>query len=998
MRKGKGKNSKLLPNSLRIISSCIRTVSTNASTAVRSASASVAASISSSGDDRKEQVLWAGFDKVELGSSAFRRVLLLGYLKGFQVFDVEDASGLSELVSRRDGPVTFLQMLSSPADRDGSRKNKLPHPILVVVGGNEDERISSLQYTGQGLARYSSESSSGNFLDPPLSVRFYSMRSNEYVKVIDFKSPVLMVRCSPRVVAIGLEEQIYCFDTLTLEKKFIVVTYPVPRVGDQGGFGINTGYGPMSVGSRWLAYPPNRPFLLNTGRVSPKTLASSVSPSTSPGSSSAMARYAVESSRNLAAGLLTLGDIGYKKLSKYYPELLPDSPSSPGWKAGKLAASEPENAGVVVVKDLISLEVVSQFRAHTSPISALCFDPSGTLLVTASIHGNNINIFRIMPCNKCGGSGSGDWSTSYVHLYKLYRGITSAVIQDICFSHYSQWIAILSTRGTCHIFVLSPFGGDDGFQTLYTPGRGTSLCLASTPPWWSTSSFAINEQQLFPPPTCTPSVVSRIKCNDSGLLNSVSNAAASMVGKLWVPSGAIAAVFHNANSGDVKSSSSSLEHILVYTPSGFVVQHEIMYSLVGPEQSEGQREYLSSANPQSEELRVKVEPVQWWDVCRRMDNMEREECISGSIFDGTIDAEIEDETKLVFGDNPISGDKKLVKNNSLKCADRSHWYLSNAEVQINSCRIPIWQKSKMHFHVMEPPSGECYSDGEFELEMVSSHEIEMKHKDLLPIFDNFPRSRSGWTERSIPSEGKNTSASTSSCQAREKTNEASILCHSKPPSFSSTESSEGDQTRCFSSGSSRQMDNLLDLDHMSIVRSPVRPFHTPTELKITARDESKNPKVPLADPRSKPISMPLPPKNAPNAKFLVDNGSISSSDSPENEPPPLNVVENTDSGSDVLVPLKTEKKEVDFAQFFKEGYCNNKLEFGEAVNDEMDDTGGSNNSHHEDEKGDEEEGWIGGMFDFSEEASISTLHVSWLHLGNEHCYLLETWKLNDVSE
>lgn len=63
-----------------------------------------------------------------------------------------------------------------------------------------------------------------------------------------------------------------------------------------------------------------------------------------------MARYAVESSKNLAAGLLSLGDMGYKKLSKYYPELLPDSPSSPGWKAGKLAASEPENAGVVRAK------------------------------------------------------------------------------------------------------------------------------------------------------------------------------------------------------------------------------------------------------------------------------------------------------------------------------------------------------------------------------------------------------------------------------------------------------------------------------------------------------------------------------------------------------------------------------------------------------------------------------------------------------------------------
>lgn len=134
--------------------------------------------------------------------------------------------------------------------------------------------------------------------------------------------------------------QVYCFDTLTLEKKFIVITYPVPRVGEQGAFGVNTGYGPMALGPRWLAYSPNRPFLLNTGRVSPKSLSSSGSPSTSPGSGAMMARA-------IASGLYTLGDMGYKKFSKYCPEMLPDSPSSPGWKAGKLAAAEPENAGVV---------------------------------------------------------------------------------------------------------------------------------------------------------------------------------------------------------------------------------------------------------------------------------------------------------------------------------------------------------------------------------------------------------------------------------------------------------------------------------------------------------------------------------------------------------------------------------------------------------------------------------------------------------------------------
>lgn len=90
----------------------------------------------------------------------------------------------------------------------------------------------------------------------------------------------------------------------------------------------------------------------------------------------------------------------------------------------------------VVVKDFISKAIVSQFRAHTSPISALCFDPTGTLLVTASVHGHNINVFRIMPSRVQNASDSAcyDWSSSHVHLFKLYRGLTAAVSSQ-CFPY-----------------------------------------------------------------------------------------------------------------------------------------------------------------------------------------------------------------------------------------------------------------------------------------------------------------------------------------------------------------------------------------------------------------------------------------------------------------------------------------------------------------------------------------------------------------------------------
>lgn len=81
----------------------------------------------------------------------------------------------------------------------------------------------------------------------------------------------------------------------------------------------------------------------------------------------------------------------------------------------------------VIIRDIVSKGVVAQFRAHTSPLSALAFDPSGTLLVTASVYGHNLNVFRLTPpSSTTGGSGTSDTTMTHVHLYKLSRGVTNA--------------------------------------------------------------------------------------------------------------------------------------------------------------------------------------------------------------------------------------------------------------------------------------------------------------------------------------------------------------------------------------------------------------------------------------------------------------------------------------------------------------------------------------------------------------------------------------------
>ncbi|XP_057965598.1 autophagy-related protein 18g-like isoform X2 [Malania oleifera] len=995
MKKGRERNNGLLPNYLNVITSCIKTVSSNAgsvASTVRSAGASVAASVSAASEDNRDKVTWAGFDKLELGPSAFKHVLLLGYQNGFQVLDVEEASNFSELVSKRDGPVTFLQMQPIPTS-DGHEGFRASHPLLLVVAGDEPNSLNLGQDRSHldWLGRDNLDSHSANCVNSPTAVQFYSLRSHCYVHVLRFRSAVCMVRCSPRIVAVSLATQIYCFDALTLENKFSILTYPVPQLGGQGTLGVNIGYGPMALGPRWLAYASNNPLPLSTGRLSPQNLTPpGVSPSTSPGGSSFVARYALESSKQLAAGIINLGDMGYKTLSKYCQDLLPlpdgsNSPVSPSssWKVGRFAATETDNVGMVVIKDFASQAVISQFKAHTTPISALCFDPSGTLLVTASVYGNSINIFRIMPpcAHSRSGTQNNDWSSSHVHLYKLHRGIRTAIIQDICFSYYSQWIAIVSSKGTCHVFVLSPFGGDAGFQTLSSQVEEPNIFPVLSLPWWSTSSGIMNQQYFRPPPPVTLPVVSRIKDSNSGWLNTVNNAA-SVMGKVFIPSGAVASVFHNSISSTFQEHNSrinSLEHLLVYTPSGHVVQHELLPSLELKMSDGGSRTCSGSfVQIQDEELKVRVEPLQWWDVCRRSDWPEREDCLLGATL-GTQEAAVivpdrsghEDN----YSTNNDTGVKDSVKTDTLKLQEQSHGYLSNAEVQISRAQFPMWQKSKICFYMMAFPRVDDFAGGEFEIENVPVQELELKQKDLLPVFDHFPAIRSSWNDRGLTVGRYSNPSLSGPYQTKERVTEETVICHLKSASLGSTESLDG--------GSSRTIGTLLDMDQVNIEKLYMSTCQTLNEC-CHKRRETLADKFPASNQKTSSI---LPTNEyARKAGSHVDKNhtvnalsSIGSDLASVRQIAVEGLLVKTGVIGDVP-PLSADtmnicakkptpsnmQSSVNFGQFCQEGYCKMLEVDRDLINDDVD----SCSSHCEGEKpeeNEEDDEMLGGIFAFSEE-------------------------------
>jgi hypothetical protein len=148
-------------------------------------------------------------------------VLLLTYLNGFQVWDVQDASNVHELVSRRDGPVAFLRLqpkLILQESNDGGANFKGARPLLLVVtsditGSGSPGAGGFPGGYGAGSGGASLGLGASHFV--PSIVRFYSLRNHSYVHTLRFRTGIHAVRCSSRVVAVALATQV--IELLTLD-------------------------------------------------------------------------------------------------------------------------------------------------------------------------------------------------------------------------------------------------------------------------------------------------------------------------------------------------------------------------------------------------------------------------------------------------------------------------------------------------------------------------------------------------------------------------------------------------------------------------------------------------------------------------------------------------------------------------------------------------------------------------------------------------------------
>lgn len=735
-------NNGILPNSFKAFSSYLKIVSSGASTVastVRSAASAASAIVERDSDTNHDQVSWARFDKLELERGAARQILLLGFSYGFQIWDVEAADNVRNIVSRHDGPVSFMQVLPKPvASNQHGDKFADSRPLLVICadgsfsGDINGQEGSAVPYNGS--IQQCNGSVNGTFV--PTVVWFYSFRSQSYVHLLRFRSIVHLVRCSSRVVAVLQSNQIHCLNASSLEREYTIITNPVPT-----GSG-NIGVGPLAVGPRWMAYSGSQVAIASARRVSPQHVTPSPSFPSHSSNGSLVGHLALESSKQLAAGIVTLGDMGYKTLSRYYSELYPEGNNfqsgSGRVKVNGVAnghSPDADNVGMVVVRDIVSKNVIAQFRAHKSPILSLCFDPSGVLLVTASVQGHNINVFRIMPGLSEGSSGA----ASHVHLYRLQRGLTNAVIQEISFSSDSQWIMISSLRGTSHLFAISPSGGLVSFQSTDARNSGSSLMAKPAVHGSPNSGLQVLTQQSVcaSGPPVNLNAVSRIRNGSNGWRNTVSGAAAAATGRSSSLSGAVASAFHNCKGDGVHGDQSSLKknyYLLVFSPSGYVIQYVLHPALDGMKALPGAS--ITSESCLDSDARIMVEAMHKWNICQKQNRKDRGDNIDMYGENGNSDSS-KVYPEIVERENGAFSDVlSITKNEKVTSEDQHHMYISEAELQMHQNQNPLWTRSEIYFQSMQTDDlNESDHGGEIEIERFPVRMLEARSKDLVPVFD-----------------------------------------------------------------------------------------------------------------------------------------------------------------------------------------------------------------------------------------------------------------------
>ncbi|CAH1800471.1 unnamed protein product, partial [Owenia fusiformis] len=390
--------------------------------------------------DDREKVLWVSFQEADLndiGRNPDCRqqsgntppiVLVIGYSNGVQIWSIPGSGEAQELYSTRQGPVKTLKILPTPEN----------------VFGNKDVHAAQ-----RPIVAICDSSSAGK---PFCSVKFVSLRSGDEVHNIAFNNPVNDVHVNKRVVVVTFKEKIAAFDSCMFKQRFWVTScFPCP--------GPNSN--PIALGTRWLAYADKKLVAVHQ----------SCGGVTGDGAQS-YAATVISAAKTISKGLSMFSETVVSSVTGAKVSPTPQKKEmthvhESGHTPGVVTIIDIQTIGegqVNIAEESEGEGLIAHFPAHAAePITTMAFDPTGTLLLCVPRLGHYFYVFRIL---------AHPWSSSLGavhHLHTLYRGETTAKVQDIAFTRDSRWVAISTLRGTTHVFPISTYGGPITVRTHTSP-------------------------------------------------------------------------------------------------------------------------------------------------------------------------------------------------------------------------------------------------------------------------------------------------------------------------------------------------------------------------------------------------------------------------------------------------------------------------------------------------------------------------------------------------
>ncbi|KAI8997738.1 hypothetical protein BDB01DRAFT_772246 [Pilobolus umbonatus] len=438
--------------------------------------------------DDCDTITFSSFERIESRDTRLS-CLLIGYLDGFQIWDITSPDNVHEICSLRDkdtyGTVTFLHILNTVhKDNDEQDEFREQRPLLMIISDNtvdsNEDNISHKHIRNESI------SSKASSIKKSSIIRLYSLKSQSIVKEIhdfgneeDDNTAITCIKSNHRVIAMGClsrhRSSIHILSLVDLKP----LTNPLMDVYH------DPSQGPVfTLGSRFIAYATSTP-IINSDPVMSLLTNKSIG-YTGFGvlqGEKDVKGAAKDIAKEVVSGMKTLSEMGYNTLSSYFSPGNPNdkmmygsSPTrrksmgtSPGTKQDYITTLNSSSSsstkkitpsGMIMIRDIlklpsiptrnISASIIAHFKPHTHPISCLRFNQAGTILMSASKPGHTFHIFTILT--------SGTPNTAS-HLYSLSRGFTDAQIEDCQFSIDSTWCAVSTARGTTHIYAINPYGG-----------------------------------------------------------------------------------------------------------------------------------------------------------------------------------------------------------------------------------------------------------------------------------------------------------------------------------------------------------------------------------------------------------------------------------------------------------------------------------------------------------------------------------------------------------